>query len=191
LHIGRKSKQKNLDTLIKTLKILGSEYCLIAIGIGDTDEYEKLAEVEGVMQQCYFIDSIPNTELPIYYSWADCMCTPSRWEGFGVVFIEALACEAIVITSDIAPMNEYIEHMENGLLVKDYERPQALAEMVKLACNDKQLRERLKKNARKTADRFEKSAIDRLEVDYYKKILVMRKIGEFSKPRWQKLFPKR
>jgi glycosyltransferase involved in cell wall biosynthesis len=191
LHVGRKSKEKNLDTLIKTLKILGNEYCLIATGIGDTDEYEKLAKMEGVREQCYFIESIPNTELPIYYSWADCMCTPSRWEGFGVVFIEALACEAIVITSDIAPMNEYIEHTRNGLLVKNYENPRALAEMIKVACNNKQLRESLKINARRSAERFEKNVIDRLEVDYYKKILLMRKIGEFSKPYWSRLFLRR
>ena len=87
--------RKIVDTLIKTLKILGNEYCIIAIGEGDTDEYVKLAEREGVIEQCYFKNSIPNTELPIYYSWANCMCTPSRWEGFGMVFIEALACGSV------------------------------------------------------------------------------------------------
>ena len=188
LHVGRKSKEKNLDTLIKALKILGKEYCLLAVGKGDIDEYIKLAEVQSVIEQCCFIDSIPNKELARYYSWADCMCTPSRWEGFGIVFIEALACESIVVTSDIAPMNEYIKHRGNGLLVKDYENPQALAEMIKVACIDAQQRNYIKKNARKSVERFEKSRIDKLGVDYYKKILVMKHDGEFNLSFWQRIF---
>ena len=188
LHIGRKSKQKNLDTLIKALKILGKEYCIIATGKGNVDEYVKLAKEQDVMERCYFIDSIPNEELARYYSWSNCMCTPSRWEGFGMVFTEALACEAVVVTSDVAPMNEYIKHRENGFLVEDYENPQALAEMIKVACNDAQLRNHIKKNARKSVERFEKSRIDKLEVDYYKKILAMSRNKEFNVPLWQKIF---
>jgi len=187
LHVGRKSKEKNLDTLIKALKVLGNEYCLLAVGKGNIDKYVKLAKEQDVIERCYFIESIKNEELVRYYSLADCICNPSRWEGFGIVFIEALACETVVVTSDIAPMNEYIEHMKNGLLVKDYENPQALADMIRVACNDQQLRESLKKNARKSVERFEKSTIDKLEVSYYKKILTMAQNNEFNATFWEKL----
>ncbi len=182
LHVGRKAKQKNLDTLIKSLRILGDEYCLLAVGKGNADEYIKLAKEEGVFERCYFIEAIKNEELPRYFSWADCMCTPSRWEGFGIVFIEALACEAIVVTSEIAPMNEYIRHMENGLLVKDFEEPESLAVMIRLACADEHLRTILKTNARKSVERFEKSAVDQLEAGYYKKILSMNQNDYFRIP---------
>jgi glycosyltransferase involved in cell wall biosynthesis len=185
LHVGRKSEQKNLDTLVRAIELLGNDYCLLAVGDGNVSPYLELARQEGVAERCFFIDSIRNNELARYYSWADCMCVPSRWEGFGIVFIEALACEAIVVTSDIAPMNEYIRHMENGLLVRDYESPRALADMIKLACEDGSLREHLKKNARKSVGRFEKGKIDELEVSYYKKILEMKREGYFSIPLWK------
>lgn len=188
LHVGRKSKQKNLDTLIKAVKILGEEYCIIATGKGNTDKYAKLAKEQGVIKRCYFIESIENKELARYYSWAHCICNPSRWEGFGVVFIEALACEGVVVTSDVAPMNEYIKHGENGLLVKDYENPQALAETIKAACNDKQLRESLKKNTRNSVERFEKSRIDKLEADYYGRVLIMAQNNEFNITFRKKIF---
>lgn len=174
LHVGRKSREKNLDTLIKSLKILGDDYCVIAVGKGNLEKYVKLAKQESVLHKCYFIESIKNEELAHYYSWATTMCVPSRWEGFGIVFIEALACESIVVTSDIAPMNEYIKHGENGLLVKDYESPLALAEMIKRACDDKNLQRDLRKNTRKSVRRFDKNIIEKLEADYYTKVLSLK-----------------
>ena len=180
LHIGRKSEEKNLDTVIKALKILGKDYCLLAVGSGNKDEYVKLAKEQGVIDQCYFINVIKNVELPLFYSWADCLCNPSKWEGFGIIFIEALACEAIVVTSDIAPMNEFIKHKVNGLLVKDYESPEDLAELIKIACTDPQVRAIIKANARRSVEKFDKNKIDALEAEYYKKILIMKRQGKFN-----------
>ena len=58
-------------------------------------------------KRCFWIESVKNSELPVWYSWCDCFCVPSRWEGFGLVFIEAAACGSAIVTSDIAPMTEY------------------------------------------------------------------------------------
>ena len=64
----------------------------------------------------------------------------------------------------------------------------ALANMIKKACTEKDLREHLKRNARKSVDRFEKNKIDRLEIDYYKKELEMSRAGVFSAPFWRRIF---
>ncbi|VAW48330.1 hypothetical protein MNBD_GAMMA03-2077 [hydrothermal vent metagenome] len=188
LHVGRKTKQKNLDTLIKALKILGDEYCLISSGKGDVEEYHKLADEQDVRERCLFFEAIPQEELARYYSFADCMCTPSRWEGFGMVFTEALACGAVVITSDIAPMNDFITHNENGLLIEDYENPQKLAEVIKHACTDDGIRKILKTNARNSVTKFSKERIDTMEAGYYRQIEVMKKNKEFDHVWYKKLF---
>lgn len=187
VHVGRKVKQKNLDNLIKALKILGRDYCLLAIGRGHTEEYQRIAQEEGVLERYFFIDSIHNEELGRYLSWADCFCNPSRWEGFSIVLIEALAAQAIVVVSDIAEMREAVVDKDNGLFIKDYENPQAIAEMIQLACTDKKLREKLKKNARKSVERYEQSRVDALEVEYYKKVLEMNRLGAFHVPFVKKL----
>ena len=171
LHVGRKSKEKNLDTLIRALAELGPEYVCIFVGRGELKPYQLLAKQNGVLEQCYFVGSVQNAELAAYYSFCDCMCTPSRSEGFGIVFIEALACEAVVITSDIGPMNEYITDGVSGILVKDFERPAAIAEAVVQACTDHKLRSTIRLNARKAAEPFSKDKIDRLEVSLYRQFL--------------------
>ena len=186
LHVGRKSAEKNLDTLIKALKFLGNDYCVLAVGLGEVNGYVRLAREESVADRCFFIETVQNNELARFYSFADCMCTPSRREGFGIVFIEALACEAMVVTSDIGPMNEYIRNMENGFLVKDFENPKAIADAVKKACEDESIRRVLKANARQSVRKFEKSRVDALEVEYYKRVLEMNRKGHCSTPLFQK-----
>ncbi|MCM1263808.1 MAG: glycosyltransferase [Butyrivibrio sp.] len=109
--------------------------------------------------------------MPYYYSWCDCMCTPSRWEGFGYVFIEAAACESAIVTSDIGPMNEYLTNGKDSLLVAYYENPEKIAETcLKVCSNSKEVIE-MKKAARQVGLRFEKSKVDKQEIEIYKKVI--------------------
>ncbi|MDI6791950.1 MAG: GNAT family N-acetyltransferase [bacterium] len=171
LHVGRRSEQKNLDTLIKTLASLGKDYVAIFVGKGDSAPYKNLAVEQGVIKQCYFVDSVPNEELAQYYSFCDCMCTPSRWEGFGIVFIEALACECVVVTSDISPMNEYIRNGISGILVSEFENPIAIAENIQNACTSSDLRAVIQANARFAARPFSKEKVSQREVYLYKEFV--------------------
>jgi glycosyltransferase involved in cell wall biosynthesis len=182
LHVGRKSRQKNLDNLIKAIAALGPDYCLIASGKGAVDEYEKLAEEAGVRNRIFFVDAIPNEELPRYFSWADCMCNPSRWEGMSIVLIEALAAGTILVTSDIPEISESVTDRHNGLLVRDYESPLAIASAIRAACTDEELRRTLRANARPSVEQFERSRIDALEAGYYLKVLDLRDRGLFNQP---------
>jgi glycosyltransferase involved in cell wall biosynthesis len=55
---------------------------------------------------------------PGLYHLGDVYVYPSRLEGIGLTICEALACGLPVITTDNPPMNEFVDHGENGLLVK-------------------------------------------------------------------------
>ncbi len=171
LCVGRLSEQKNQDNLIEALALLGEDYGCVFVGRNDPAEYEKIAREKGVAERCHFLPSVRNDLLARYYNWADAMTTPSRWEGFGIVFIEALACGAVVVTSNVRPMSEYIEHGQNGLLVDRYEDPAALAESIERACTDEGLRERVRRRAPGSVERYERRRVDALEVDYYRRIL--------------------
>lgn len=172
LHVGRKSDQKNLDTLIKALRYLPAEYKAVFLGAGDSTVYKNLAQQENVYDRCFFESSVPKDELPYYYSWCDCMCTPSKWEGFGIVFIEAAACECAVITSDISPMNEYLQNGRNAFLVKDYLNPYELAITIRRATEKSELVDKIKKAARHTAaELFDKGKIDEKEIEIYQSVM--------------------
>ncbi len=171
LHIGRKAEQKNLSTVIRALNYLPEDYMAVFVGRGDCDKYFNEAKQQGVLGRCSFVETVPNDELPIWYSWCDCFCTPSRWEGFGYVFVEAAACEAIIVTSNIAPMNEYLTNGIDSILVDDYNEPTKIAEAIILATSQCKEVEEMKKKARLVGLRFEKKEIDKKEIEIYEQVM--------------------
>ena len=64
LHVGRKTEEKNADTVIQALNYLDREVKCIFIGEGDVEKYLGLAEKAGVKDRCCFLKSIQNRVLP-------------------------------------------------------------------------------------------------------------------------------
>jgi len=156
------------------MKYLDDDVVTVFVGQGDIKEYKELAEKEGVDKRCYFVKRVPSEELPLWYSWCDCMCTPSRWEGFGCVFVEAAACEAVVVTSNIAPMKEYLTNMVDSVLVDDYEEPKEVAKAIEYVLQGTEEIKLLGKRARKVGLRFSKQAVDEQEIAIYEEIMKIR-----------------
>jgi glycosyltransferase involved in cell wall biosynthesis len=171
LHVGRKSEQKNLDTVIRALRFLPEDYLAVFVGRGDPTPYLKLADDLGVRTRCFWVETVKNSELPVWYSWSDCMCVPSRWEGFGIVFIEAAACGAAIVTSDIAPMNEYLTDNVSASMVRDYADPEALSGAIRRVCEEPEYRNRLAAGALRVAQRFDQAIVDAAESAIYREIL--------------------
>jgi glycosyltransferase involved in cell wall biosynthesis len=79
---------------------------------------------------------------PGLYHLGDVFVYPSRLEGIGLCVPEALACGMPVITTDTAPMNEFVKHDENGFLIRvkkirkredNYYWPEKIADVEDLA----------------------------------------------------------
>lgn len=189
LHIGRKDEQKNIETVIRAMQYLGDDYKCIFIGKGDSAKYQEIAKSCGCENRCFFEQSVSNCELPYWYSWCDYFVVPSRWEGFGVVFIEAAACETLIITSDIAPMNEFLKNGENAILIKDYENPRAIADAILSTENQNLKSLSLKRNAREVGLRFSKDIIDKQEIAIYEKVLSIKANNCVNKELRKKMHP--
>ncbi|MCB9371119.1 glycosyltransferase family 4 protein [Candidatus Woesearchaeota archaeon] len=70
-----------------------------------------------------FTGSIQNSELPRYYASADIFIGPSiiandgDAEGFGLVFVEAMGSETLVITTDLPAMQDIVQDKKTGFIV--------------------------------------------------------------------------
>jgi glycosyltransferase involved in cell wall biosynthesis len=168
--VGRAVPQKNRDTLIRSLARLPDDYFAVLVGRGDVEGDRQLARREGVAERCFFLESVANEELPALYSWAACVCNPSRWEGFGIVFIEAAACGAAIVTSDRPPMNELLGP-DQALLVRDIEDPDALAKAISSACEDETLRAGIVQRVREAAEPFAADRVSAQEIALYEEVL--------------------
>ena len=184
LFVGRKTRQKNLSTLLQAIVRLPADYHAVLIGQGDEDRYKGEAEVLGIGERCHWISRVPNVELPKWYSWCDCFCVPSLWEGFGIVFIEAAACGAPIVTSDIAPMNEYLVDGESACLVSDYRDPEALSAAIRHTCESADYRERIIRGALELSGDFDSKHVEEIEAAVYEEAL---KMAPPDDERWEEI----
>lgn len=110
-------------------------------------------------------------DLLVEYMKADCHVLPSYREGFPNTPMEAGALGLPNIVTDINGAREIIVHEENGLVIPSKDA-KALHDAMERILTDDELREKIKKNARKMiGDRFEKGFVRKCLYDYYDELL--------------------
>jgi phosphatidyl-myo-inositol dimannoside synthase len=94
---------KGIDTVLYALPLILQKYpdaLYLVIGSGNREIALKgLADRLGVRPNTRFLGSVSSEALPEYYRLADCFVLPS-WEGFGIVYLEALASGTPVVSGD-------------------------------------------------------------------------------------------
>ena len=168
LCVGRRDPVKNIETLIRALKLLPPNYYLTQIGQSN-DDLKTLAKNLNVNDRITWIDKIENTDLANFYNACDCFCLLSLSEGFGIVYIEAAACGCPIVASDIEPVNQYLENKKTACLVKDYTNPTEVANAIQYMCSEDG--KKIGKNAVKIAQKFDLNLVEQKEADIYAKIL--------------------
>jgi glycosyltransferase involved in cell wall biosynthesis len=119
---GHALVMRALPELLRTFPDL--VYHVVGDGDGRPD-LEGLAVQEGVGHAVRFHGFVPEDELPAHYAGASLFVMPSRGEGFGFVFLEAMAHGKPVVAGDGDAAAEFIRHEETGLLVD----PENIAEL--------------------------------------------------------------
>ncbi|MFN3531093.1 MAG: glycosyltransferase [Candidatus Brocadia sp.] len=66
--------------------------------------------------------TVPREEIIKMYQNADVAVLPSKWEGLGLTFLEAIGCGLPIITVDAPPMTEFVENNKTGFLCRVAER---------------------------------------------------------------------
>ena len=165
LFVGRIDPIKGIDTLLDATRLLASTErapMVLLVG-GDLDSDGRpvgtLAHVAAQVASSEFerrvrlLGAQPQERLPLYYHAADVVAVPSRYESFGLVAVEAMACGTPVVASRVGGLRYTIEENTSGLLVP-HSNPNALADALTAVLNDPALSERLRRGALENADRF-------------------------------------
>lgn len=167
LFVGRIEPLKGIDTLIQAISIAqkqGGPVCLVVIG-GDpdgnprevSDEMARLQimrEKAGVKDLITFLGKKSQDSLPYYYSAAEAVVVPSHYESFGMVALEAMACETPVVASQVGGLAFLVQDGITGFTVP-VDDPQALAEKLIVILNDHHLRRKLGVQAARFAQGYD------------------------------------
>jgi D-inositol-3-phosphate glycosyltransferase len=185
LFVGRIDPVKGIDTLFHGFQRLiqsrdwgGREPKLVFIGgliqAGETgdgmdDDLRELAQCAdrlGVSDHVLFRGSQPRTRLPLYYSAVDICAVPSRYESFGLVAVEAMACGTPIVASRVGGLQFTIRDRESGLLVPHSE-PAALAGALERVLVDEKFAADLRAGARRAAIRYSWQIVTSSVIDVY------------------------
>ncbi len=121
-YVGRLSKNKGTDVLLKALKNVIKEKTKVKLHLmggsqGDVASYKKIAEDLGLESHTVFYGSQPKEQVLDLFSKASFAVVPSLSEGFGFVVIEAFSVRTPVIGSRTGGIKEIIRDGEEGFLV--------------------------------------------------------------------------
>ena len=188
LFVGRITRQKGIIHLVEAIKSMNESYNVVLCA-GAPDTKEIGAEMKAAVAQAsaerdgiYWIDEMVNkTDVIQLYSGAAVFCCPSIYEPFGIINLEAMACETPVVSSMVGGIPEVVAHDETGLLVpvaQQSESPFAplhpstyakdLAQQVNLLMEDPEKRKRFARAGRKRAvERFSWTSIAKQTRDLY------------------------
>ena len=151
---GRLADAKNYPLLIDAMAVLRERVParLFILGAGELESVlrQRVAErrLEGGVVLCGFQDNPWK-----YVARADAFALTSRYEGFGNVLVEAMACGVPVVATSSPGTREIVSHEIDGLLVDRHEPAEVAAALERLV-TDEALHNRLSAGARATAQRF-------------------------------------
>lgn len=172
LFVGRIARQKGIVHLVRAIKHMDPGYqVVLCAGAPDTPEIatemkDAVAQAQKERDGIVWIQAmLPVEEKIALYSHADVFCCPSIYEPFGIINLEAMACETAVVASAVGGIKEVVLPGETGLLVPLLQQAESpyeashpeqfshdLAESINRLMADEPLRTRMAKAGRERAE---------------------------------------
>ena len=192
LFVGRITRQKGIIHLVNAIKFIDPDtQVVLCAGAPDTAEIaaEMEASVSKVQEErdnVIWIDKMLDKQQIIQlYTHATVFCCPSIYEPFGIINIEAMACETAVVASAVGGIKEVVIPNETGILVDVEQMTEApfepvdpekfakdLANGINTVVADDVLRAKFEKNGRKRVeDYFDWTAIAKQVTELYKSLI--------------------
>lgn len=171
--VGRYSYQKGFDMLIDSWKIVNKkhpDWTLSIYGEGDRDSLMNQIMELNLENSCFLEQ--PVTNITDKYIESSIFVLSSRFEGFGMVILEAMAC-GIPPVSFACPCGpkDIIRHKSDGLLVEPG-NIEALASSVCLLIENEEMRKNMGKQARINSERFDMDIIGKQWKSLFESLII-------------------
>jgi starch synthase len=190
LFVGRVTRQKGIIHLVNAIpKIDPSIQVVLLAGAPDTPEIgremsEGVAAVSTGRQGVIWIqEMLPREDVIQFYSHATVFCCPSVYEPFGIINLEAMACETAVVASAVGGIPEVVMAEETGILVDLELKPgtfdpvdpakfsKGLADGINRVALDPGLRQKFEhKGRQRVEDHFSWTAVAQRTLDLYRSL---------------------
>jgi glycosyltransferase involved in cell wall biosynthesis len=177
LYVGRLEHRKGIDLLIEALPaLLGAvPYATVTLVGADHDRYWEIHWREkaspGLRERVHFAGVVDAAALVAHYQAADLFVAPSRYESFGLIFVEAMAHALPVVALRAPGAIDLIEDGTTGLLAPPGDVAGLAAALIQVA-TDPSLRQRLGSAARRTVEeRYSIAALATASTAFYREML--------------------
>lgn len=177
LYIGRLEYRKGSDVLMKAIPLVlqaKPKLQFEIVGFDPDGSYEnefRSNNDKKVLEQVTFSGIKENEYVQKAYTNCHIFVAPSRYESFGLIYIESMSYQKPVIGCKVGGVVEIVEDGKNGILIEPNNH-EALANKILLLANHENLRLELGTNARRTVeDKFSGKLLALNSVQYYKEVI--------------------
>lgn len=192
LFVGRIARQKGIIYLVEAIRHMDPDYQVVLCA-GAPDTPEIAAEMKQAVEAAsklrkgvFWIDDMVDKKTIIQlYSGADVFCCPSIYEPFGIINLEAMACETPVVAASVGGIPEVVVHDVTGYLVPVAQQSQSpyaplnpehfsrdiAREVNRLMANPERRLAFAKAGRERAIEKFSWSAIAQQTVDLYQSLL--------------------
>jgi glycosyltransferase involved in cell wall biosynthesis len=168
LHVGTIEPRKNLPLLFE-VAAQTKEHIVVAGKLGWlTDPILAKVKELGVEDRVTFTGFVADNDLPALISAATVLAMPSKYEGFGLPILEAMACGTPVVASNAASLPEV---GGGAILYAWYDDVRSWTRLLTLALDDAELRGWLREKGLRQAAKFRWETMARETLKLYRKVI--------------------
>ena len=147
LFVGIDFKRKGGELLLKAFDILNKEYN------DNAKLYIAGPNIKKEENNICYVGKASREELSTLFNKCNIFCMPSRFEAYGLVFIEAMCYGMPIVSYNRYEMPHFIQNEVNGYLIDNYDEND-LALALHKALNNKVMQELAIKNAKANQDKY-------------------------------------
>lgn len=154
LFLGRIGSRKGIYDLIDVFESIAAKYPEAKLYIGGDGEINKLNKIiieKNLKNNIEYIGWVTGEKKEQYLKRASFYILPSYNEGMPMSVLEAMAYKNVTISTNVGGIPRIIQNEENGIIINSGDKDSMQKYLIRLI-EDKQLRNKLSKNARKTIE---------------------------------------